>query len=180
MAEAKRMPFWVIFGVYPVLLAFILWLYQQVYFLPVQIPPKFLSSKSTLELAIKCSAISTIPIFYLIIIVMLCRILTAAGNVLKEYQGIWFKVHSMCLQNTLEQNFLFAVNLIAIGAFEGLAPEKIVLVTGIYIVSRVLFYLGYIAAGYTGIPAFRSVWMMLTFVNNGFLLWINVKTIFKL
>lgn len=108
---------------------------------------------------------------------MLCRVLTGAGNVLGKKKSDWFKVHSMTLQNTFEQNLLFVINLLCAGAFEEISRDKLVIVTVIYLAGRVLFYIGYLLAGYLNYPPFRYLGFFVTFMNNLFLMALNLKSV---
>mmetsp|Transcript_6047 Transcript_6047/g.8945 ORF Transcript_6047/g.8945 Transcript_6047/m.8945 type:complete len:191 (+) Transcript_6047:50-622(+) len=164
-------------AMYSVLVAFAINCF--IYFMKVQnlVPAYLYTDFSSLDLALTCSALSTLPLMLMILTVMLCRIFTKAGNVLSTSNSNFFTLNKFSLQNTLEQTFLFVANLLA--ASSSLEKERIVILTCVFILARFGFWTGYVLSGFIDLPFLRSPGFCFTLFTNLILASINCNTFAK-
>ncbi|CAG9330259.1 unnamed protein product [Blepharisma stoltei] len=152
--------------------------FQRVWTTEKIIPSQYLKSSRTWELAAKCCALSTVIMFLNILVIMMCRLFTAAGDTVRGTESVFLITSKKILQNTLEENFLFIINLLAAHA-NGLDNERLVLVTLVYIGARAIFTVGYYLGVFLNIPPLRAPGFALTFINNAILFYFNIKTLIK-
>mmetsp|Transcript_500 Transcript_500/g.534 ORF Transcript_500/g.534 Transcript_500/m.534 type:complete len:119 (+) Transcript_500:170-526(+) len=116
--------------------------------------------------------------FFNILVIMMCRLFTAAGDTVRGTESVFLITSKKILQNTLEENFLFIINLLAAHA-NGLDNERLVLVTLVYIGARTIFTVGYYLGVFLNIPPLRAPGFALTFINNAILFAFNIKALIK-
>ena len=89
----------------------------------------------------------------MLLAVLFFRMFTTANDALgNNTEGKLAKVCIMALQNTFEQMFIFALNILALGTYSDVKAETLVLFTAGFVVARGLFWIGYILGAYTGLP----------------------------
>ncbi|CAG9320087.1 unnamed protein product [Blepharisma stoltei] len=173
MVKKRGPPAWIFVIWFPLITAFTAyWLYH-IWTVQNKVPHYIWNNKDPLYLAITCSAVSTVFIFLQVQTVATQRLFTKAGDTIYGEESDFLKLSKNVLQNTLEQSFLFIINLLA-AAVNGLPNERIVLVTMTFILARILFWCGYVVGVYIKFFPLRGPGFLLTFSNNVLLLLFNV------
>ena len=92
--------------------------------------PLYSRKEKGIALALKCSAISTVPLAVLVVITILNKFFTN--------KGLFFSINSHILQDTAQQNLLFVTNLLASSLIQ-ISSDKMLVLTSVYIIGRILY-----------------------------------------
>ena len=95
-------------------------------------------------------------------------------------ETLYLTLSKMILNNTTEQTILFVTNLLAAAALKSLTKERIVISAVIYVIARVVYWIGYLTGGLMGRTTLRAPGFALTIMNTLLLIIVNMNAIIKL
>lgn len=144
-----------------------------------KVPIYMWKNQDPLILATVCGSVTSLFIVLMIHTVASLRATSSAGDTLNGEESDFLKISKNILQNTLEQSFLFIVNLMAAAA-NGLPNEKIILITISFALGRFLFWSGYLIGMYAKFYPLRGPGFLITFSTNISLLLFNIITFLDL
>lgn len=147
------------------------WIHEAHNVLPAYIP------KDVNKVTLRCLALASLPMALFVMIVINFRITTRAGNTLINAESPLMQVQIKTLSNTAEQTLIFALNLLAYSTQPRITSEKVVLLTAFFVVSRLLFWVGYNLFHFSGNTMCRSPGMVMTLGVNFFLLGSNLANL---
>lgn len=173
-------PWHVLFFMHPILVGVSIWFFHKVWTVSGILPVYFVNLNEDVPVSLYCVSVSAIPTVCMVVAVMLSRMFTRAHDVLGKDQPVFYEVTRNVLENTLEQNFLFAVNLLAANSLHALSVEQMFIITGVHVVSRLLFWLFYLVGAYVKYHPISGIPFWFTFMNNLLLLGNNMLEMYKL
>jgi uncharacterized MAPEG superfamily protein len=130
--------------------------------------PLYMKKETGLNLALKCIVASTIPLAISIFIVTLYKIL--------KLWGLFLETNEKILQNTLEQNILFIINLLG-SVTLSYSADRMLIITSMYLIGRLVYWLGYIFEAYLKISFIKLFGFLMTFGNTLLLMYFNLKSL---
>lgn len=149
------------------------WIHYSHNVLPAYIP------KDVTKMTLRCLGLTSLPMVLFVMIVINFRITSRAGNTLINAESELMQVQIKTLANTAEQTVIFALNLLAYSTHADVTSERVVLLTLFFVISRVLFWMGYNLFYFTGVTVCRSPGMTMTLGVNFYLLAANLANFLK-
>ena len=123
----------------------------------------------------------TLPMFSMVSSIMVYRGMTVYSDTLTgKKETLYLTLSKMILNNTTEQTILFVTNLLAAAALKSLTKERIVISAVIYVIARVVYWIGYLTGGLMGRTTLRAPGFALTIMNTLLLIIVNMNAIIKL
>lgn len=137
------------------------------------IVPKGLLAADPWATSLRCAGATSLPVILFVILTGMLRGITKAENPISDEEKPILKASKSALTNTLEQSFLFTLNIL-IASSHGLGQETMWLLTAHFIVARIVFYIGYLLGVATSFPVLRSFGFAATLLSNVALLAFNL------
>jgi hypothetical protein len=120
------------------------------------VPPAMLKN-SAIHTALQCIVFTVLLQIPLIFLVSLTRVLTKRTNTFLGNESPFLTVQIAITNNNTENAFVFSMNLLAYAALADPRPERIILLTAVFMVLRVLFIIGYELMLLTGLCTLRGL-----------------------
>lgn len=143
------------------------------------IPGEYLKASHS-EAALRLGTLSGIPLTLSIISVMVIRMFSSAHNTISGAESGLLKMNKSVLQNTLEQTVFFVINLWAVASWNTVPVETLILITGVFIGGRLLFWFGYTLQWLIDFKRLRSAAFILSMMNTMILLGVNARNLYFL
>jgi uncharacterized MAPEG superfamily protein len=141
------------------------------------IVPKSLLAADTWATSLRCAGTTSLPILLFVVLTGVLRGMTKSVNPISDPEAPILKASRNALTNTLEQSFLFVLNIL-IASSSGLTQEHMWLFTAFFLGSRLVFYFGYLLAVKLKCPVLRSFGFLGTLGTNLTLLAFNLNHIY--
>src|SRR3954468_22256950 len=128
-----------------------------------------------LAYALKANVVALLPLFVIIITVANSRFLSAAIDPARKAESPSMQIDGRVADNTLQQNFVFAVTTLALSTLVPIGALQIVWAcTIVFIIARVGFWIGYRVD-----PFYRAPGMSATgYLNLGMILYVLYRLLF--
>jgi len=122
-----------------------------------------------LAYALRANVVALLPLFIMIITVANSRFLSEAIDPTRQAESVSMQIDGRVVDNTLQQNFVFAVASLALSTLVALEHLQVVWACAIvFVVARVVFWLGYRID-----PLYRAPGMAATgYLNLGMILFV--------
>jgi hypothetical protein len=128
-----------------------------------------------LAYALRANVVALLPLFIMIITIANSRFLSDAIDPTRHAESPTMQIDGRVAENTLQQNFVFAIASLAVSTLVSLGNVQVVWAsTIVFVVARAVFWLGYRAN-----PLFRAPGMSATgYLNLGMILYVLYRLIF--
>jgi len=153
--------------------AAVIWLIKSILSAQGVVPAYAFKNKTVATLCLQACAVASLPVLVLILLIMMLRLNSGGADPLKGEEPELLKVTKLALNNTMEQSFIFVVNLLAASTYDDHNKEALVLLTAAFVLGRLLFWVGYVAATFSEIPVLRSPGFILTIGSNVAIIGLN-------
>ena len=128
-----------------------------------------------LAYALRANVVAVLPLFVMIVTVANSRFLSEAIDPTRHAESATMEIDGRVVDNTLQQNFVFALALLAVSTLAPLQSLQVVWAcTIVFVVARSVFW-----AGYRMNPLYRAPGMAATaYMNLGLILYVLYRLIF--
>src|SRR5436190_14610362 len=128
-----------------------------------------------LAYALKANLVAVLPFFIMIITVANSRFLSEAIDPTRHAESRTMEIDARVVDNTLQQNFVFALATLAVSTLVPLRSLQVVWAcTFVFVVARTVFWIGYRIN-----PLFRAPGMSATaYMNLGLILYVLYRLLF--
>jgi uncharacterized MAPEG superfamily protein len=100
---------------------------------------------SPIDAAFRCCGLMTFVILPVIIAIALTRKFTGERNKLSQHDSKYLQAHVQVLNNSVEQCLIFCLNILAMATIHnGSTAQRLVALTCSFVISRYVFWLGYL------------------------------------
>lgn len=142
--------------------------------------PKSLLKMTNQEAAFCLGSLSTVPLAVMILCVMFIRMFLSGSDPLARDESRFLTVIKNVLQNTLEQTFPFVMNLWGAASWGTLSNERLIICTGIFLLSRMSFWVTYHLADLFSFHSLKSPPFFIGILNTVYLAVLNLTNLLQL